>query len=306
MKKISLRMRILLSLFFGCYSSLVLGANYQQEIDSAVNWLISKQQIDGSWGSVAGLKPIFTSEALLALRNNAKLNPGYYKGVTWLENHAGVNNDVNARRLLALYSHGDDITGIVTILTQAQKTGPVGQGGWGVSNEYESSALDTSLSLQSLSGLMHNADIQAALNFLKTSQLSTSNYGWALSLETSSDPSLTAIVVLGLLPYVSVDPQLTTVINNAINGLETTVTSSSPLLTRALTALALLKTNSSSSTGLTMLDDLVNTQELSGSWGEDIYITSIILRTIAVINGTAGANSAKLVQFNDASTCASR
>ena len=293
------RCRLAASIALICASSTLGAAVYTAEVNSAVSWLESTQDADGSWGNSTALKAILTAEASIALRDSARIQVAYYKGLTWLENHATNNVDANARLTQALQPHGDDLTSNINSLTASQRNGPIENGGWGLTGGYESSAIDTSLALAALNSAAHSADAQAAIDFLKSNQLASSNNGWALSLQTSSDPLVTAIVVLGLIPNIPLDSALPTVIDNAIAGLALTVSGSSPPLAQALTALAMLSNDIASPAGLSLLSGLMASQQPTGSFDDDVLLTATLLRAVAIANGTDGAALAQLVDFND-------
>ncbi len=89
--------------------------------NNAVNWLLAQQNADdGSWGATDEVKYVQTSEAVLALAALNKRIPQYYAGLTWLQNHAPVNIDHTARRVLALQSNGSSVASDLLSIQTAQ------------------------------------------------------------------------------------------------------------------------------------------------------------------------------------------
>jgi hypothetical protein len=93
---------------------------YAGNANLAVQWLSKNQNIDGSWGATADVKLPCTVEAVLALQALNQQNAAYYAGITFIENHAAPNIDYTARRILALYPHGDYLTPALTTIQSAQ------------------------------------------------------------------------------------------------------------------------------------------------------------------------------------------
>ena len=137
------------------------GASAQPPSDSQIStaaqtgaaWLVSQQNCnstgcDGSWGSAGddAERMLFTAEAVQALRALDLLGPSYLHGIMWLENHTAPNNDLAARRLLALAPHGDTLTDDRSQLESARMT----NSGWGVTASYGADPLDTALVMEAL------------------------------------------------------------------------------------------------------------------------------------------------------------
>lgn len=165
------------SLFLGVlFLPLTSWGIYNSQLSQATQWLSSQQNIDGSWGGYSNGRFLLTIEAVQALRAAGRRNATYYKGLTWLENHAAPNTDYAARRALALNAHGDDIQRIINSLADAQDSDLPERKGWGVDKGYLQAPLDTALVLTSLEAIgtaSGNATVnfQSALGYLKASQL---------------------------------------------------------------------------------------------------------------------------------------
>ncbi len=270
-------------------------AAHDQAIDQAVQFLVTQQNADGSWGAGEAEKPIHTMAAVHALRAAGNRNGAYYRGVTWLENHAAPNADYAARRAGILHAHGDDVAAVVAALENAQNAAFAGRAGWGVSAHYLQAPLDTALVLAAFNQTGSGADIQAAIDYLKGAQ--SGDGGWASSLESASDPFSTAQVVKALVPLQGQDSALATSIANALTHLSTAVTTAAPSYLQALAAHAAILANDPSA-AQPWLNYLAGTQAGDGSWGGgQVYDTALALRALAAADSldTAANQSAVLV-----------
>lgn len=282
-----------------CMPTAFAASPYLAPASRAVVWLNAAQNPDGSWGATEELKLLYTSEAVRALAAVNERGPKYYLGLGWLENHNGGSVDFEARRILALATHGDNVASSQTLLTSAQRLALPGNGGWGLTAAYQGSPLDTALALQAYTQLRFTTiNTIQAIAYLKASQLTGIDKGWPLAQETTSDPSTNAHVILALVPFQSGDATLTTVIANAAATLNAQVTSTSPLPLQALAALALQRATVVPSA---LLTSLLAAQGADGSWGGDVNVTAAATRTFAAAMQTDLAALAPTVYMPDQS-----
>ncbi len=280
------------------YSSASL-AFYQDNIERATDWLTSQQRADGGWGLSNAEKLLFTTEAVQALRAAGQRSGAYFKGITWLENHASPNADFGARRALTLGARGDDVSDDIERLVEAQKVGVAGREAWGLSAIYRQAPLDTAIVLNSLASLGAGANVQAAINTLKLSQLSGSDRGWAVALEPVSDPYTTAMVLLTLAALETTDPSLTTPVNNGLATLSGRITTSTPISLVALAARAAVLAGNTAA-AQPWLDRLAATQSgNNGSWSGSVYDTALAIRAFATADGTDSAANQTAVAIPD-------
>lgn len=264
------------------YSSLSLAA-YENNSSRAADWLSGRQTVDGSWGNTASEKFLFTVEAVQALRAVGQRNAAYFKGISWLENHAVNNADFSARRALALGAHGDNVSADLIQLAGAQNIGIAGRDAWGLNSLYLQAPLDTALVLKSLSALGASVNVQAAINYLKAAQLSGTDQGWSLALESASDPYATAMVLRTLAALKTQDSTLATPVNNGFTTLGRAINASSPDSLIALAAhAAVLAGNTAAQTWLNLL---VGKQSTPGSWSAKVYDTALAMRALAAADG---------------------
>ncbi len=273
-------------------------ATYESNSDQAATWLSAQQNADGSWGASTQEHVLYTVEAVQALRAAGQRNGAYFKGITWLENHAADNADYGARRALALATHGDNVNSVIALLDAQQDTAVSGRSGWGLSDDYHQSPLDTAIVLNSLSTLATTADVQAGIDYLKTAQLDGGSPGWPVAMETASDPFVTALVVRTLAELQSRDPSVAAPIADGLASLSTTVVSGSPAYLQALAAhAALLAGNATAAQNWLTL--LVGGQGGDGGWSGRIYDTALAMRAFATADGTDSAANQSAVAIPD-------
>jgi len=279
-----------------CVISPYASAVYESNNLLATQWLESQQNIDGSWGATENEKFILTIESVQALNSTGYRNNAYFQGLTWLENHSADNADYLSRRALILSNHGDDVSSTISYFENAQDTTQTGKNAWGLSSTYHQSPIDTALVLSSLEGLSTSANIQTAIDFLKSSQLTGA--GWPVGLEATSDAFTTAIVVKSLTLLQATDPSVSTNIANGISQLSASVTTTSPEYLQAESAHAAVLANSTS-VAQPWLDNLAATQTVNGSWSNEIFNTALIMQVFSAVDGTASGANQTLVDVPD-------
>ncbi|MBI2780146.1 MAG: hypothetical protein HYX62_10275 [Gammaproteobacteria bacterium] len=119
------------------------------QIDAARNkglaWLISHQKSDGSWSDTPGTEVVATSSALGTLNGVSKKSYPYAKGVAWLGNADVPSTDSLARKIIALYTAGVDVSPYLKQLIQWKNAD--GQATWGAYDHLGTSFPDTPLAL---------------------------------------------------------------------------------------------------------------------------------------------------------------
>lgn len=272
------------ALILFCGSNSFAAGAYDGAAQSAANYLEATQNTqDGSWGVTDNLKPLYTSEAVQALYFYNLRTKFYYAGITWLENHRTANVDYTSRRIMALFPTKNDLTSDYNYLVQSQSLAAPGNNGWGVSRIYQGSALDTALTLQALmASITTIANIPVATTYLQSAQLTGADKGWPLAQEGLIDPTVTAQVIIALVPRIGAG---SSVISNAVNALKTKVSTSSPLSVQALAARAYLTVAANSTDATPLLNNLKALQAPSGSIGGDAYTTALAMRAFAMSAG---------------------
>lgn len=275
-----------------CTPSAMAATPYDTAGQKAADWLVANMVPgDKTWGSEQDLKYLSAAEVALALASWNKRGFEYYAALTWLANHNPNNVDFAARRAVVLQPTGQSISQDLNLLAAAQAANVAapGNGGVGLSRQYQGSPLDTAWLLQAYNKAGVSTNVSAATASLKNAQLTGSDQGWAVGQDTSSDPISTAQVLIALIPYRATDATLTTPIANGLAALNAKVTTSSAPLKKALSALANLRDNSNSTQAATLLNNLMSTQGSDGSWGGDVQTTASALRALAAAAGRDAA-----------------
>lgn len=259
--------------------------------EAAAGFLVSQQNPDGSWGPRGGTRVAFTSEAVMALRAYGRRNAAYYKGITWLENRAMTSADAQARRILALLPHGDDISRDRERLAQSfSEIGWFGNG-WGLSGTYGASPIDTVLALEAWAALgvpsSVGQDVLEARNFLVASQSHGPDLGWPGAIAAGNpqgDPVTTALALRSLAALGSEVTGIAATGNDAASFLSTNVATDSPLRQQAHAALALVDWNGATAAPA-LFSSLEASQVSGGSWNGDVHTTAVALHAFAALLG---------------------
>lgn len=258
---------------------------------TAATWLEANQNADGSWGSAAEIRGLATSEAVIALRAYGRRQDAYFRGITWLENHALSSVDYRARRIVALLPHGDDVSADSQSLTDSfSDLNGLGDG-WGLSSSYAGSALDTALAVQAFGALGVPApqqDVISAVALLGALRALGTDNGvpGTVGAIGAGDPIVTAHA---LRAYDAIDGILSgheASANLARDWLLATVTTADPALQQAHAALAVLRWNDGGAAADPWIAQLEVLQAVNGSWDTDPYVTAVALQALAAKLGT--------------------
>ncbi len=274
------------------------GSSYSTSANRAVTWLSTHQNSDGSWGATDDVKLLYTVEAVMALRSVSQRTSAYFGGIAWLENHCAPNVDYEARRMLALATHGDNVQTDQSYVQTAQMLTLPGNSGWGLTGDYQGSPLDSAVALLAFGQLGVTTNVQSALNYLKNAQITGTDTGWPVAQETTSDPVTTAFVLQALTGYKSMDSTLSTTIAYGVSALSANVGTSSPTHVQALAALAYSRAGYTSN-ATTLLNSLSTAQSTDGSWSQDIYATAVCARAMAAAAGTDASSLSTVVYLVD-------
>ena len=263
---------------------------------NAIPWIESQQNADGSWGANDNIHYLITTNVVEALKKSGEYNVAYYAGIAWLENHQASNVDFVSRKITSLNDRGNNLVDDLNYL-QIAKQDPA-QDGWGISENYKSSALDTVLVLNALSISGNNVSGQTgAINFLSTNQLADG--GWSLVNASVSDPWISAYVHTILASLNSSNTLVTTMLTNSTSFILATPDTSSSLVL-AQTALALFKSQELSVRVDQIITVLLSRQSVAGDWS-DVYTTSVVTRMLSAVLGMDANNFQQSAGITDQS-----
>ena len=263
-----------------------------QPIQGGLNYLISSQNPNGSWGNQTSCAESFPStiEVLKTLRvlNNAG-NSTYTDAISWLQNQSLDTTDYLSERIYALSVAGPDRDILLSFLDELLMA-------WGGYDEYGVNNLDTSLALSALKRINYSDQNIASygLGYLLSTQ--NSDGGWGVYPSACSgceaDPSnvyMTSLVIDTLSQYKSIY-NLEAQINNGVAYLLSKQnpdggfgSSPSTVYETALAFLALIIMNGQGQAQplQNAINYLTSTQLSNGSWNDDPYSTALALRALA-------------------------
>lgn len=276
MKKLGLSL-ILLLIF--CNSVF---ADVQSSINNGLNWLLTNQNADGSYGNQSDLIFRDTEEVLNTFNILNQKSGQYQSGIQWSTNTTVNSIDFIARKILLLSGEDIGTTTGVNILLSNQNT----DGGWGIASKFESDSIDTSLALQALKDVNYSDQtvIQSAINYVLSIQ--NPDGGWGFYQGDYSSVYMTALVSMTLQQF----PQTTslaTAINKAKSYLITHQnadggfgSSSSTVYETAYVYMALVEVTTDNTVLGNAVNYLTANQSSDGSWNQDAYSTALALRAL--------------------------
>src|SRR3989338_4732940 len=142
-------------------------------LTDASDWLLNQQQENGSFGTVNETREIDTTEAFKTLFYLEKDTAALIKVITWFDDQDQADSDFIAHKLGVLSPSNAYLDELIGTLVGRQNP----DGGWGLTEKYQSSPLDTVLVLSSFTyfnllgqGLVENSVIDSVMNYLKQTQ----------------------------------------------------------------------------------------------------------------------------------------
>ncbi len=268
---------------------------------SALQYLVSHQNTDGSWGSGNSLLTT-TSAVLDALDVYGEIGPEYQKGITWIESYITDNNDYRAQQAKRLARAGRTISELESIASTIDDS----TGGFSYDVGYQADPATTAKVLQALteagfedSGSSPRATRTLALYYLTQTQ--RFDKGWSLFDDGASSLPVTTDVINALLPYKgqsllgvgSSKIVIDSTIKPALDSLKATQMSDGSwggdLLNTAVVVQTLKKGKTAATYARESISYLENAQGVDGSFGGgDIYLTAQVLKALATPEPSVG------------------
>jgi hypothetical protein len=259
-------------------------------IDQGIALLAAQQDVsEGGWGVADQSDYVYTAAAVNALRDASAMNGTYYSGLAWLENHHAKNVDLKARKIMALYSHGNNIVPDLTAVSTSKPDAT--QAGWGLSGGYYQSPLESALVLQAFYEANDATGVTQAISYLVSEQLGSG--AWSLSNDAISDAWLTAEVAIALVSHVG-QPGVAAALTQAANFLSSINTSSTSSAILARAAHALYKINGLDTTVDAQLTALLAKQQSGGDWGNVMATANAITALAYALDLNPATNSTKI------------
>lgn len=170
----------------------------ESRIDNAIEWLVANQESEGFWGEDPVTAVVDTAEIAGYFKAKSIQAESLEKAQKWLQTLDTNNLDFTARVLPFIREENQKKELFETIIS-SQKY----DGGWGITNDFESDVLDTVLVLNSL---LEESEpdielIKKGLNYLTNTQ--SENGSWSYVFDGEPSIMITSEVVLCLNKFVS-------------------------------------------------------------------------------------------------------
>jgi uncharacterized repeat protein (TIGR01451 family) len=238
-------------------------------------WLLSRQNLDGSFGSLPDLVPRDSGAAVLGLLASGSAGVELDRGLIYLAGVPERAAEFRARRALALGRGGRPVAGLLESLGEFENGG-----GYGAFGTYESNLLDTALAVQALA-LEEEGRLLAIVPLLDYLQLHQNpDGGWGYVPGDGSRVYFTAEAALALagLDRLAVPPESLAAARSFLLGRQLPDGSFGSPLETALAYRALLALGTEVSTLLSSpVAFLLGTQAADGSWQGDVFTTGQVV-----------------------------
>lgn len=204
--------------------------------------------------------------------------------VSALENVALDNNDLLARGLLVKAFGGE--AAAEKLLKSYLEPG-ASQAGWGLSQSYHPSPLDTALALRVISESGNEAKITAAITYMSATQQIDGS--WLSNEGGQAGILATASAVQALARFASSNALAQTAIDKAVPFLES-VSADASSLQRAHVGLALYVVQGSSPKVEQLAADLISEQQVDGAWYGEVFTTATVLQFLYTLIDSLNAD----------------
>ncbi|MEW6571053.1 MAG: CARDB domain-containing protein [Nitrospirota bacterium] len=251
------------------------------DIEDAVQWLMNKQSVDGSWMDLDQTMDRDTAEAVAALKNFTIAEQSCSRGIQWLNGDISENTDYLSRKIEALVNSGKDATALLEELVTRQNP----DGGWGSSIGYTSNATDTSLALGAIAaaGISDKSVTGKVLGYLKTNQ--NPDGGWGSEDEGSTIEATSR--ALSVFSKYRIDYQLEDQISRGITWLNQRQNpdggfgnSPSTIYDTAFAVPTLRQLNVSTDITNSAVNYMLNLQSENGSWFDSPHQTAVAISAL--------------------------
>lgn len=248
-------------------------------LDRAVAWLRGQQAEAGHWTDKKTTRLRDTVVAVEVLRKQDAGFQGLPLAMQWLDARQEVNTDYLARRTRLNSIVNISSTGSLAQLQALQNS----DGGWGVAEGFQSSAMDTALVLDALtkSGPTSSAASQKALQYLLAVQ--NPDGGWASGQGSESRVNVTTLVVRALLAFedqgaIAAALEWLAHAQNADGGFGD---GGSTVHDTAATFEVFIDANAAEAMRASAASNyLLQSQQADGSWGGSVYATALAVSAI--------------------------
>lgn len=251
------------------------------DINAAVDWLISRQQADGSWTDLSLTVGRDTAEAVTALQLFPSAATQFQAGMTWLQSSTTANNDYLVRRIEATSRAGGEISSLVQEVVSRANS----DGGWGSGRNFISNSTDTALVLRTLATVGYSDQMVTgrAIAYLKGTQ--NGDGGWSGD-DTNSTIQPTAAALVAFNAY-RASHDLGSNLSRAVSFLAQKQNpdggfgnSPSTVYDSALAVMALQDAGADTVPIARGVSYLLEQQSDNGSWSDSPFQTALAVRAV--------------------------
>ena len=250
-----------------------------------VDWLATNSNIDGSihLASDIATPPQSTSEAIRAFHLLDELPPaGISESLAFIDAVSHHTTEYLSRKVISKTHINEDVSNLVAELLTHHNS----DGGFGDLPGYASTVIDTAFALEALvfAGQISNESARAAVSYLFSKQAVDGSWQ---DNGIQSPIYITALVIQVLTPFKQTFLDVEGIISHGVVYLTDQRNASGlwgEVYLSALSLIAVLPNVSDITSMQSSIDTFLSTQQLNGSWGDDVYQTALALRARYVID----------------------
>ncbi len=267
----------------GIEDTVVIPRTLPPDINDGVTWIMTSQQVDGSWRDSIQTEKRDTAQATDLLRELEISETNFLAGLEWIKNSEAENTDYLVRKIATLLGSGENYIVLFDELFTRQNH----DGGWGSQPGYQSNVMDTSLTLgvASKAGSIDSALILNAIEFLKANRNVDGGWGYEKLSVSMLYPTTTVLTALN---QYKKEYSLDVYIENGIDWLKQKANSDggygnspSTVSDTSLAILALMELGQDSSFLTPAVDYLLSLQSDDGSWYGSVYKTALAVSAVS-------------------------
>lgn len=263
---------------------------------SAIDYLVSQQNVDGSWGADEARKFILTVAVVDALQSQGYVGTVLDNGIAWIQTYVPENNDYRAQRLEVLAHAGIGVSDSATMLT----FGLDDTGGFKYDLDHEADPLTTAKAIQGLfaadyedSAEVPHVTQSLAINYLINTQ--NEDNGWSVFENGASTIPINTEIIEGLLLWkhqllgdIEVDDTLDPAVSSLVTAQDSDGSWDGEVLNSALVYHAIKAVGADLTFSTEALEYFEDEQEVDGSFLNDIYITAKVVKALSLSGAIQG------------------
>jgi subtilase family serine protease/fibronectin type 3 domain-containing protein len=263
---------------------------FSTTISDAITWLEMQQRSDGCWSDSLVCDFHATWFSTAALAGYDQCDSTYLSAVSWLAAQKVSNLDFLARQMQILDAAGMPVGTMLAQLCAAQQS----DGGFGMTDHYESNVLDAAIVLHVILGYASSQTIIAGIEYLKDEQ--NVDGGWGLRSGEESSIYITGAVLELFARCTEYDVAVS--VTDGLNfvasaqhpdsgfGRDTSTVWETAQIGVALAALDELGDLYSN-----VASYLLTRQSVNGSWHDSPYVTALVLLALKASNADLAITS---------------